>query len=79
MIRIQPKQPRIRLDPQAYEELRLQILERDSWRCQNCGSPQHLEIHHKEFRSHSGDDSEENLITLCEQCHRCHHCGWQTE
>jgi 5-methylcytosine-specific restriction endonuclease McrA len=28
-----------------------------------------LEVHHKEFRSHSGDDSELNLITLCTFCH----------
>ena len=75
MIRIRPKQLRIKLDPHAYEKLRLQVLERDAWRCQNCGSTQHLEIHHKEFRSHSGDDSEANLITVCEQCHRCLHTG----
>ena len=24
-----------------------------------------LQVHHKEFRSHSGDDSENNVITLC--------------
>jgi 5-methylcytosine-specific restriction endonuclease McrA len=29
-----------------------------------------LEVHHKEFRSHSGDDSEYNLITLCAECHQ---------
>jgi 5-methylcytosine-specific restriction endonuclease McrA len=28
-----------------------------------------LEVHHKEFRSHTGHDSEENLITLCTGCH----------
>ena len=27
-----------------------------------------LEVHHKEFRSHSGAGSEENLITLCTAC-----------
>jgi len=27
-----------------------------------------LEIHHKQFRSHSARDSEENLITLCAGC-----------
>jgi 5-methylcytosine-specific restriction endonuclease McrA len=27
-----------------------------------------LEVYHKEFRSHSGHDSEENLVTLCTQC-----------
>jgi 5-methylcytosine-specific restriction endonuclease McrA len=26
-------------------------------------------VHHKEFRSCLGDDSEENLITLCTPCH----------
>ncbi|PYX06918.1 MAG: hypothetical protein DMG84_13240 [Acidobacteria bacterium] len=37
------------------------------WRYQACGSFTHL--HHKEFRSRSGDDSEDNLITLCSACH----------
>jgi 5-methylcytosine-specific restriction endonuclease McrA len=32
-----------------------------------------LEVHHKEFRSHSGQDSEENLITLCVCCHGAIH------
>jgi 5-methylcytosine-specific restriction endonuclease McrA len=29
----------------------------------------HLEVHHLRFRSHSGQDTEQNLITLCTQCH----------
>lgn len=58
-----------RLDPESYEALRQQILRRDSWRCQFCGKMSNLEVHHKQFRSHSGDDSEENLITLCVDCH----------
>jgi 5-methylcytosine-specific restriction endonuclease McrA len=28
-----------------------------------------LEVHHKEFRSLSGQDIEQNLITLCRACH----------
>lgn len=32
-----------------------------------------LEVHHKEFRSQSGDDSEPNLITLCTACHATVH------
>jgi 5-methylcytosine-specific restriction endonuclease McrA len=32
-------------------------------------------LRHKEFRSHSGHDSDENLITLCSACHASVH-GW---
>ena len=34
-----------------------------------------LEVHHKDFRSQAGDDSEENLITLCAGCHAGIHQG----
>jgi len=65
----------LRLDAVAYESLRQQILRRDGWRCQSCGTMTNLEVHHKEFRSHSGHDAEENLITLCNACHATvHHC-----
>jgi 5-methylcytosine-specific restriction endonuclease McrA len=70
---IRPKRPRLRLDAEAYQQLCRQVVERDSWRCQSCGSMQQLQVHHKQFRSHSGDDSEENLITLCDQCHKLIH------
>lgn len=69
MSSIGPKPDRLRLDPVAYDQLRQQILRRDGWRCQFCGTMSNLEVHHKEFRSHSGNDSEENLITLCARCH----------
>ena len=58
-----------RLDALSYQILRQQILRRDGWRCQSCGAMSNLEVHHREFRSHSGADSEENLITLCTACH----------
>jgi 5-methylcytosine-specific restriction endonuclease McrA len=70
---IRPELSRLRLDPVSYETLRQQILRRDGWRCQSCGTMSNLEVHHKEFRSHSGHDSEENLITLCVGCHRQMH------
>ena len=66
---IRTKAPRLRLDPLSYENLRQQILHRDGWRCQSCGTMSNLEVHHRKFRSHSGADSEENLITLCAACH----------
>src|SRR4029077_15912863 len=67
--RILPKQPRVRLDPELYERLRQQVLSRDGWRCQCCGARSNLEVHHKDCRGQGGDDSEQNLITLCATCH----------
>jgi 5-methylcytosine-specific restriction endonuclease McrA len=63
------KQAPLRLESGEYEALRLQVLRRDNWRCQLCGSMQNLEVHHQLFRSHSGADVEGNLITLCAKCH----------
>ena len=63
------KQLPIRLDEIEYEAVRERVLRRDGWRCQLCGSMINLGVHHQEFRSHSGEDTEENLITLCNTCH----------
>jgi 5-methylcytosine-specific restriction endonuclease McrA len=72
---ILPKRPRLRLANDAYLELRKQALRRDGWRCQACGARSNLEVHHQEFRSHSGDDAEQNLITFCAACHaKLHRC-----
>jgi ATP-dependent DNA helicase RecQ len=68
-----PKAAPLRLDPASYESLRQQILRRDGWRCQSCGAMSNLEVHHRKFRSHSGSDSEDNLITLCATCHANEH------
>ena len=73
MSSIGPKPGRLRRDPTSYESLRQQVLRRDGWRCQLCGIMSNLEIHHKQFRSRSGHDSEENLITLCAVCHASLH------
>ncbi len=65
--------PRLHLDPMSYETLRQQVLRRDGWRCQLCGTMSNLEVHHKRFRSRAGHDSEENLVTLCTNCHASIH------
>jgi 5-methylcytosine-specific restriction endonuclease McrA len=57
----------------SYRELHRQVLERDGWRCQVCGSMQNLQVHHLRFRSQSGSDEEHNLITLCAECHEQMH------
>jgi 5-methylcytosine-specific restriction endonuclease McrA len=71
--KVGPKAAPLRLDPLSYERLRQQVLRRDGWRCQYCGTMSNLEVHHQQFRSHSGADAEENLITLCTACHRRAH------
>ena len=73
MNRIPVKGSRLRLAPELYENLRQQVLRRDGWRCQSCGALSNLEVHHREFRSQSGDDVEQNLITLCTACHSIVH------
>jgi hypothetical protein len=47
------------------------VFDRDGWRCQapGCTGRRHLEQHHVAYRSQGGDDSPENLVTLC----RFHH------
>ncbi len=73
MTDLRPKRVRLQLDPEPYEQVRNQVLRRDRWRCQLCGTMSNLEVHHQEFRSRSGDDSEQNLITLCTACHDAVH------
>jgi 5-methylcytosine-specific restriction endonuclease McrA len=73
MKKIVRKTPRLRLDVTSYRELQRQVLERDGWRCQVCGNMQNLQIHHLRFRSQSGGDVEQNLITLCAECHEQTH------
>jgi hypothetical protein len=58
-----PKRPRLPLDSEPYNQRLQEILRRGGWRCQLCGTRSNLEVHHQEFRSHCGDDSEPNLIT----------------
>jgi 5-methylcytosine-specific restriction endonuclease McrA len=71
------KQVPVRLATRDYEELRERVLRRDGWRCQHCGSMTNLEAHHQQFRSHSGADSEDNLITLCTDCHSAIHTSYR--
>lgn len=73
MSELRQRKPRWRLDPEHYQALCKQVLERDGWRCQWCGSLRNLQVHHRRFRSRLGDDTTENLITLCADCHRAEH------
>lgn len=61
-----------------FETVRKDILERDSYTCQECGvqgSPGDgtLDVHHITPRSQGGSNDPENLQTLCGDCHRFLH------
>ena len=70
---LRQREPRRRLDPEKYQAFRKQILERHRGSCQLCGSLRNMQVHHRKSRSRWGDDTAENLITLCADCHRAEH------
>jgi len=72
------RQPRLQLDKDLYRALCQQVLKRDRWRCQQCGSSENLQVHHIRPRSKLGGDEDENLITLCSPCHRQIHLHAET-
>lgn len=71
------KKGQIRLRGKAYRELQKQVLERDNFTCQVCGCHTEAPCHHVIFRSQGGNDTLDNLITLCgplqNDCHRAVH------
>src|ERR1700747_1402463 len=73
MQRVRQTQPRPKINFKEYSVLRAQVLGRDGYRCQDCSSSKDLQVHHIVKRSHLGDDTQDNLITLCAVCHRRRH------
>ncbi|MGC9196992.1 MAG: HNH endonuclease, partial [Syntrophobacteraceae bacterium] len=60
------------------DHVRRKILQRDAYKCRNCGwshkewnpsDPRHLEAHHISPHIDGGENKAENLITLCNVCH----------
>jgi 5-methylcytosine-specific restriction endonuclease McrA len=70
---IPQKRRRFKLGPEEYAVVWKHVLERDAWRCQECGSINNLQVHHIQRRSQLGGDVMANLITLCVECHRKSH------
>lgn len=57
-------------DPR-WQKKRLEILDRDSWACQNCfDTKSELQIHHRIYKSGDPWDIENRyLVALCKICH----------
>jgi len=58
------------------EGVRQRVLERDRYQCQVCGTTENIQVHHwREFRSQGGEDTEDNLVTMCFEHHMALHRG----
>lgn len=58
-------------DPR-WQKKRLEILERDEWRCRRCGDPtKTLHVHHGYYEPgyEPWDYDSRTMWTLCEECH----------
>lgn len=64
------------------DQVRRQVLQRDAHKCLHCGwsherwnpsDPRHLEAHHVDPHGRGGENTPENLITLCNICHDAVH------
>jgi hypothetical protein len=65
-------------DRRIPDPVKREVLRRDEYRCQKCkwsheewnrSDPRHLELHHIKHHASGGENTEENLITLCTVCH----------
>lgn len=56
-----------RLTGAKWRRIRRAVLDRDGWRCQRCGRPGALEVHH--IDRDPGDNRLENLQAVCRPCH----------
>jgi hypothetical protein len=65
-------------DRQIPDLIRGAVLRRDKYKCAQCNwshkdwnrsDPRHLELHHKKEHAKGGENTEENLITVCTVCH----------
>lgn len=70
MITIPSEEYKEYLRSDTWQKLRSKRLLIDQYKCQRCGSPFHLQVHHIRYVQYLGlEDPYRDLITLCESCH----------
>ena len=52
-----------------WSRFRRTILDRDGWRCRNCGRAGRLEVHHPVPLERGGKPFDPDCYTLCRSCH----------
>lgn len=56
-----------------WQRRRLEILQRDDFKCTVCGSTKLLHIHHNKYTGQPWDAPASDLVTLCDSCHKKEH------
>lgn len=71
MTRSRDKYKKYLLSPQWRARAK-DAIERAGNRCQVCGNPLHLQVHHNTYRN-LGNEKPEDLCVLCKECHELFH------
>lgn len=75
-------------DRKIKDSVRGEVLRRDEYKCTKCGwahgdfnrsDPRHLELHHVKPHAEGGENTTDNLITLCTVCHDVVHSSSGSE
>jgi hypothetical protein len=61
------------LSSEVWQKIRDTVLERDGKRCRVCNRAGMLNVHHRCYSERWGDESIDDLITLCRKCHELFH------
>lgn len=61
------------LNTTHWKNKREEILKRDHYQCQRCGSPSDLIVHHKTYNKTLGHEKNCQLVTYCNKCHKIIH------
>lgn len=69
----EPREMERRIKVRKYNEyiknIRPIVLDRDDHKCIECGIEDNIHVHHIKPRKDGGEDTEGNLIALCNKCH----------
>ena len=57
----------------GWERIRRAVLDRDGWRCTECGKAGRLEVHHLVALRDGGNNDLANLAPVCIACHKAIH------
>lgn len=56
------------IQSKSWEKIRLRIIKQRKSKCENCGSTEHLQVHHKTYKN-LFNEKDNDLQVLCRSCH----------